>query len=113
MKKLSLIVALLICGTSVFAATSTMASDPSMMMDSGKGWCQKNNVAPKDCKAEMDKWKNATPDQKMAMMKEHWGKMTPEEKKMAMNRMVMKFKSMDADSQKSAMKMMNDGMNSN
>jgi hypothetical protein len=112
MKKLSLIVALLICGTSVFAATSTMSSD-SDMMGPGKAYCENNHMSSKDCKAEMDKWKNATPDQKMAMMKEHWSKMTPDQRQMAMNRMVMKFKSMDADSQKSMMKMMKDSMDNN
>lgn len=109
MKKISLILAMLICGTSVFAATSTMSSDDSM--GPGKAWCEKHSVSPKDCKAEMEKWKNATPDQRMTMMKEQWGKMTPEEKKMAMNRMVMKFKTMDPDSQKAALQMMQDNMN--
>ena len=109
MKKLSLIVALLICGTSVFAATSTMSPDPDMM-GPGKAYCQQNNMSPKDCKAQMEKFKNATPDEKMAMMKERWSKMTPEEKKMAMDRMAMQFKTMDADSQKAAMQMMQDNM---
>lgn len=110
MKKLSLIVAMLICGTSVFAATSTTSSDPGMGMDQGKMWCQKHNVSPQDCKAQMAKWKNATPAEKEVMMKDHWGKMTPDEKKMAMNHMTMMFNSMDADSQKAVMAMMKSSM---
>lgn len=109
MKKISLILTMLLCSASVFAATSTMSPDPDMM-GPGKAYCQKNNMSPKDCKAQMEKWKNATPDEKMAMMKERWSKMTPEEKKMAMNHMVMKFKTMDADSQKATMQMMQDNM---
>ncbi|MCD6045679.1 MAG: hypothetical protein K0R48_842 [Gammaproteobacteria bacterium] len=110
MKKISLILTILFCSASVFAATSTMSPDPDMM-GPGAAYCQNHHMPPKECKAQMEKFKNATPDEKMAMMKDRWSKMTPEERKMAMDRMVMKFKTMDADSQKATMQMMQDSMN--
>ncbi len=109
MKKLSLILTMLICATSVFAATATTDQN-SDMMGPGKAYCEKHNISAKDCKAEAAKWKNATPDEKMAMMKDHWTKMTPDEKKMAMDHMMMKYNAMDADSQKAMMQMMQNGM---
>jgi Skp family chaperone for outer membrane proteins len=109
MKKLSLILAMLLCSASIFAADPTPPpADPGMM--DGKMWCQKHHVSPKDCKAQMEKWKNATPAEKQAMMKDRWSKMSPEERKMAMDRMTMMFNSMDADSQKAAMAMMKNSM---
>jgi hypothetical protein len=108
MKKLSLILTMLMFGTSVFAASAAMTPD-SDMMGPGKAFCEKHSMTPSDCKAEMAKWKNATPDQKMAMMKDHWTKMTPDEKKMAMDRMVLRYNAMDADSQKALMQMMQNG----
>lgn len=108
MKKLSLILTMLMFGTSVFAATAAMDQN-SDMMGPGKSYCEKHGMSPKDCKAEMEKWKNATPDQKMAIMKDHWTKMTPDEKKMAMDHMMMSYNAMDADSQKAMMQMMMNG----
>ncbi len=122
MKKISLILTMLICTTSVFAATSTTSSstpsNPSNMtmdhdleMDHGKGYCESHHISPKDCKADMEKWKNATPDQRMAMMKERWSKMTADQKKVAMDRMITKFKAMDLDSQKAELQALQDSMN--
>ena len=108
MKKLSLILTMLFCATSIFAATATMDQN-SDMMGPGKTFCEKHNVSAKDCKADMEKWKKATPDEKMAMMKDHWTKMTPDEKKMAMDHMMMKYNAMDPDSQKAMMQMMMNG----
>ncbi len=120
MKKLSLILTMLFCATSVFAATTTtttstssnpsnMTMDHDTMMEHGKAYCESHHMSSKDCKADMEKWKNATPDQKVAMMKERWGKMTPDEKKAAMDRMMMKYNAMDADSQKAMIQMMMNG----